>query len=79
MLSTTLATWLVRLAGLYLATGLLVALPFAFRWVNRLDAVAAEGTRGFRLLVIPGAVLLWPVVVGRLLDAAARRGQGRGA
>lgn len=67
MLSTSIATWLVRAAGAYLLLGLLFALPFSARWVNRLDEVAAHGTPGFRGLIVPGSVLLWPVLLLRLL------------
>jgi hypothetical protein len=67
MLSLTLATRLVRLFEMYLAVGGCFAVPFALRFVNRLDAVAAHGTPVFRLLVIPGAVLLWPLLLVRLL------------
>lgn len=67
MASLTLATWLVRLGGLYLATGLLFAIPFAFRLVNRTDPVATHGTLGFRLLILPGAMLLWPLLLSRFL------------
>jgi hypothetical protein len=67
MLSVATATWLVRLAGAYLALGFCVAIPFAVRWAGRLDPVAARGTWGFRILIVPGAVLLWPFLVRRLL------------
>lgn len=67
MISPVIATWLVRLAGLYLAIGACIAVPFAFRFVNRIDAVAAHGTFTFRLLVIPGAMFLWPMLLIRLL------------
>jgi hypothetical protein len=69
MTSLTLATWIVRAAGCYLAAGILFAIPFAWRWSGRLDPVAAHGTAGFRLLVLPGAVLLWPLLLRRLLRA----------
>jgi hypothetical protein len=65
-LSLPAATWLVRLAGAYLAVGAAFAVPFAARWVNRLDAVAAHGTPGFRALLVPGATLLWPLLLLRL-------------
>jgi hypothetical protein len=67
MISTQIATWIVRLAGAYLAVGVLFAMPFAFRLVNRLDAVAARGTLPFRLLLLPGATLLWPLLLTRWL------------
>lgn len=66
MLSTDTATWIVRLAALYLVIGVGFALPFALRWSGRLDPVATHGTAGFRLLVIPGAILLWPLLIVRL-------------
>ena len=56
----------------YFTIGLLFALPFALRWAGRLDPVAARGTWGFRLLLLPGAVVLWPWLAFKV--ARARRG-----
>jgi len=67
MISLSLAIWVVRLALGYALIGALFAIPFAFRWVARLDPVAAHGTIGFRLLIVPGAILLWPLLARRLL------------
>ena len=67
MISPEVASWLVRLTGLYLAAGALFAGPFAFRLVNRMDTVAAHGTWTFRLLLLPGATLLWPWLLARWL------------
>lgn len=71
MHSIPVATWLVRAAGVYLLIGVCFAVPFAARWVNRLDEVAAHGTPGFRGLVVPGAVLLWPLLLFRLVRRRA--------
>ncbi len=71
-MSAALAIWLTRAMGLYLALGLLFALPFALAWAGRLDPAARTGTAGFRLLLLPGATLLWPYLAVRLL----RRGSG---
>ncbi|MGD1916104.1 MAG: hypothetical protein ACFCBV_07950 [Phycisphaerales bacterium] len=49
----------------YLALGAVVAVPMALRGVNRLDAAAAAGSWGFRLLVFPGVMVLWPLVLRR--------------
>ena len=51
---------------LYLVLGIVFALPFCFRWINRLDAVAGSATLGFRILSIPGAAMLWPVLIYKL-------------
>lgn len=67
MLSLALAGWVVRVAIAYLTVGVLFAIPFAFRWVRRLDPVAGHGSVGFRLLILPGAILLWPLLFRRIL------------
>ncbi len=67
MTALSIATWLVRLAGLYLACGFLFAVAFLFvtRGVDRLDPGARTGTWGFRLAVLPGVVALWPLFARR--------------
>jgi hypothetical protein len=67
MLTFAAATWLVRLAAGYLLAGGVFAVPFTLRWAGRLDPVAARATGGFRLLMIPGVILLWPLLLIRLL------------
>ena len=64
-----LARLLVIAAGGYLALGLLFAVPFVVRWAGRLDGAAQAGSWGFRLLIVPGAVLLWPLLAARLRKA----------
>lgn len=66
-MSLIAARFLAQVLAVYLAAGLVFALPFAFRWAGRLDATARAGTLGFRLLIIPGSMLLWPWLAARLL------------
>ncbi len=54
---------LVQLAGAYLLAGMVVALLFFSRWMKVIDPSAVAGSRGFRILVAPGVVMLWPVIV----------------
>lgn len=56
----------IWIAGLYLAVGVFFALYFVWRGVNRVDPSAREGGVGFRLLILPGTVALWPLMVARL-------------
>jgi hypothetical protein len=53
------------LSGAYLICGLAFAVPFAFFGVGKIDAHAAHGSWGFRLLIIPGTILLWPLLAQR--------------
>jgi hypothetical protein len=52
-------------AALYLICGLLFAAPFLLVGVGRIDPHAAHGSWGFRILIAPGTVLLWPLLFKR--------------
>jgi hypothetical protein len=64
-MALTLATWLVRGIGIYLALGVLFAVPFVVRGVGRVDPAAIGAGWGFRLLILPGVAALWPVLARR--------------
>ena len=51
--------------AVYLVGGLLFGIPFVCRGVNRIDPHARPGTWGFRLLILPGTILLWPLLLWR--------------
>jgi hypothetical protein len=63
-LLVTAGTW-------YLALGLVIALLFA-AFVQHIEPSAQGGSLLFRLLIVPGATLLWPVIVVRSLRALRR-------
>lgn len=64
------ARLVLTVAGAYLLAGVLFAIPFAWRGAGALEPVAREGTLGFRLLILPGAVTLWPLLALRWWRAA---------
>jgi hypothetical protein len=47
----------------YLAVGLAIGTAFIWRGVDHVDAAAAGTTWAFRLVILPGAVALWPVII----------------
>ncbi|MFN4284218.1 MAG: hypothetical protein ACK4NA_16425 [Alphaproteobacteria bacterium] len=63
---TDSALVILWIAGLYAGAGLLVAVPFAMTGAPSLVG-RAPVTAGARLLLIPGAALLWPFVLKRWL------------
>jgi hypothetical protein len=65
VVSEALAGIVVRIGGLYLAVGVLFAIPFVTRGVQRIDPAARDGSWGFRILIVPGATLLWPLLARR--------------
>lgn len=56
----TIATALVGAGTAYLALGLASALVLLARGLDRLDPAAKSATWGFRLIVVPGLIALWP-------------------
>ena len=54
-------------AAVYVAVGLVFAPFFALIGAGRIDPVAREGTLGFRILILPGAAALWPLLAWRWL------------
>jgi hypothetical protein len=63
----SIAHGLLWLAGGYGAAGLLFAVAFAAVGAARLDPAARGASPGFRILVVPGAAALWPVLLRRWL------------
>jgi hypothetical protein len=51
---------------IYLALGFIVSIYITFWCVKKLDSAAQEGTIGFKLLIIPGLCIFWPLFVLRI-------------
>jgi hypothetical protein len=67
------------LLGAYLACGVMFAIPFALVGVKKIDPHAAHGSWGFRLLVIPGTMALWPLLLRRWLSGFQKPPEERNA
>ena len=78
-MAETIATGFVTVGGVYLLVGVLFALAFVTRGVNRLEPSAADGSWGFRVLIFPGTVALWPLLARRWLRAAGQQPEERNA
>ncbi len=66
-MSESLAEILVLAFLAYAGIGILVAIPFVFVVVNRVDGAARGAPIGFRVLILPGCVGLWPFIAFRWL------------
>lgn len=66
------ATWLVRVLYAYVGVGALLLPWWHWRGLGRLDTAARRGAWGFRVLISPGLVALWPWMLAR-----AWRGTGQ--
>jgi hypothetical protein len=60
-----LAELVVSALTLYAALGVLFAIAFVARGISRIDTHAEGAGLAFRLIVFPGVVALWPVLLSR--------------
>lgn len=51
---------------IYLGLGFVLSLPFVFKWVDQLDPGAKGAKWGFRLIILPASMALWPLWLLRL-------------
>jgi len=64
MSETTALAVLTLLAG-YFALGVLFAVPFVCFGLTRVDAATAHSSVGFRLTILLGVALFWPLLALR--------------
>jgi hypothetical protein len=52
----------------YLIAGILFSIWFVTKGVDKIDESSHGSTTGFRLIILPGTVLLWPLLFKKLLS-----------
>jgi hypothetical protein len=65
------ATLLVDALYLYSIAGLVFAIAFVITGVKRIDSQAIGSAAGFRVLILPGAAALWPILLSRWISGTA--------
>ena len=53
------------MAGVYLAGGVLFAIFFLTKGLEKTDTAAHGPGWGFRLIILPGTIVLWPVLLNK--------------
>ena len=61
------------IVALYLAAGLVFAIPFVLRGVMRIDEGATGSKWGFRLIIIPGTMVFWPLLLRKWIAAKSSK------
>ncbi len=59
------------IVSVYVGVGAMIALAFALYGPGRALSEPREATLGARILLIPGAILLWPYIAYRLIRPRA--------
>ena len=63
-----IAILLVYVLYVYTALGVAFALAFVTVGVKRIDSQAVGSSIGFRLLILPGSVAFWPLLLRRWIS-----------
>jgi hypothetical protein len=61
------------IAGIYLAAGFIFAIIFSWRGAGKIDEGVKNAGWGFRLIIIPGTMLLWPYLFKKWIKVAGRK------
>lgn len=64
-----IAQSILVLAAAYTGLAVFVGLAFVAFGVSRVDSSARGAGWGFRLLILPGAALLWPLILAKWIHA----------
>ncbi|MDB4385067.1 hypothetical protein N9023_03620 [Opitutaceae bacterium] len=66
----TLVTVAVGVIAAYLLLGFVFAIPFVFRGAAKIDSPAAETGFFFKLILIPGSMVFWPMLLRRWIKGS---------
>jgi len=58
-----IASLIISVVAIYFSVGLVFAIAFAVRGVERVDSAARGSSIAFRVTILPGTVALWPVLL----------------
>ena len=58
-----LVTIIVTIAIIYLAIGVLFVILFLWKGITKVDEGAHGGSIGFKIIIIPGVIVFWPVLL----------------
>ena len=68
----SLVSLFVILFLLYLLLGLLFALAFAWKGAEKMDPKTNDTSWFFKLLIMPGAIALWPYLLSKWVAKSKR-------
>ena len=68
----TLVYIILVTVALYLFAGLVFAVPFVIKGVTKIDEGAHGSKWGFRIIIIPGTIVFWPLLLKKWLKGPGR-------
>ena len=68
----TIVTIILYIISIYLALGFLFMIPFIIKGVNKMDEGAHGGSIGFRIIIIPGVIVFWIILLNKWVKASKK-------
>jgi len=60
---------IISIAGIYFLCGFLFAIPFVIKGVKDIDEGTYGTKLGFRLIIIPGTIVFWPLLLSKWIKS----------
>ena len=57
---------------IYLICGLIFAFAFVIKGADKIDESAQDATIGFKIIIIPGTMVFWPLLLNKWLKAVKK-------
>jgi hypothetical protein len=58
---------------IYLLAGVLFVIPFLWKGIVKVDEGAHGGSVGFKIMITPGVIVFWPVLLRKWLTALKKK------
>jgi len=68
-MAVTILNIILTILLIYLSCGFVFAIPFVIKGANKIDEGAHGATWGFRLIIMPATIVLWPVLLKKWIAA----------
>lgn len=65
-----IAEIILIIVALYLLLGVVFVIPFLTKGLTKVDEGAHGGTIGFKIIIIPGVIVFWPVLLNKWMKAS---------
>ena len=60
------------IAALYLLLGVLFVVPFLLKGLRKVDEGTHGATIGFKIIIIPGVIVFWPLLLSKWRKAVKK-------
>jgi hypothetical protein len=69
----TIVAIILYIVTIYLVLGFLFMIPFIIKGVNKIDEDAPGSSIGFRVIIIPGVIVFWIVLLKKWIKANQKK------